>query len=76
MAAAVAFTGGAYYHPFKDQNIQINLSQIADELHSQYILSYQLQGPAQPGIHQIEVRVERPHMTVRARLGYYLSLQN
>lgn len=73
MAAAVAFTGGAYYHPFKDRNIQFNLSQIADELHSQYVLSYQLQGPAQPGIHQIEVRVERPHVKVRARLGYYLA---
>jgi VWFA-related protein len=73
MAAAVAFTGGAYYHPFKDRNIQFNLSRIADELHSQYVLSYQLQGPAQPGVHQIEVRVERPHVKVRARLGYYLA---
>lgn len=73
MAAAVAFTGGAYYHPFKDRNIQFNLSQIADELHSQYVLSYQLQGTAQPGVHQIEVRVERPHVKVRARLGYYLA---
>lgn len=75
MAAAVAFTGGAYYHPFKDRNIQINLSQIADELHSHYVLSYQLQGLAQPGIHQIEVRVERPHVKVRVRLGYYLAPQ-
>lgn len=72
MAAAVAFTGGAYYHPFKDRNIQINLSQIADELHSHYALSYELQGPVQPGIHQIEVRVDRPHLMVRSRLGYYL----
>lgn len=75
MAAAVAFTGGAYYHPFKDRNIQFNLSQIADELHSHYVLSYQLQGTAQPGVHQIEVRVERPHAKVRARLGYYLAPQ-
>ncbi|MFZ0214275.1 MAG: VWA domain-containing protein [Candidatus Acidiferrales bacterium] len=72
MGAAVAFTGGDYYHPFKDRNIQIALSHIADELHSQYILSYQLQGPAQPGIHEIEVRVSRPHVVVRARLGYYV----
>lgn len=73
MAAAVAFTGGAYYHPFKDRNIQIALGHIADELHSQYVLSYQLQGPAQPGVHQIEVRIARPHVVVRARLGYYLA---
>ncbi len=73
MGAAVAFTGGTYYHPFKDRNIQIALSHIADELHSQYALSYQLQGAPQPGVHQIEVRVDRPHLTVRARLGYYLA---
>jgi hypothetical protein len=73
MGAAVAFTGGDYYHPFKDRNIQVALSHIADELHSQYILSYQLQGPRQPGIHEIEVRVARPHVAVRARLGYYLA---
>lgn len=73
MGAAVAFTGGAYYHPMKDRNIQANLARIADELHSQYELSYQLQGQPQPGVHQIEVRVDRPHVTVRARLGYYLA---
>jgi VWFA-related protein len=76
MGAAVAFTGGAYYHPFKDRNIQANLARIADKLHSQYVLSYQLQGQAQPGVHQIEVRVDRPHVTVRARLGYYLAPQS
>jgi VWFA-related protein len=73
MGAAVAFTGGAYYHPFKDRNIQADLARIADELHSQYVLSYQLLGQALPGVHQIEVRVSRPHVTVRARLGYYLA---
>ncbi|MGC1105667.1 MAG: hypothetical protein WA876_03945, partial [Candidatus Acidiferrales bacterium] len=73
MGAAVAFTGGAYYHPFKDRNIQANLARIADELHSQYVLSYQLQGIPQPGVHEIEVRVSRPHVVVRARLGYYLA---
>jgi VWFA-related protein len=73
MAAAVQSTGGAYYHPFKDHNIQYALNAIGNELHSQYILSYQLQGTAQPGIHEIEVRVDRAHVTVRTRLGYYLA---
>lgn len=73
MGAAVAFTGGTYFHPFKDRNIQADLARIADELHSQYELSYQLQDSAQPGVHQIEVRVDRPHVIVRARLGYYLA---
>lgn len=73
MQAAVISTGGAYYHPFKDHSISNALDAIGHELHSQYVLSYQLQGPAQPGIHEIEVRVARPHVIVRARLGYYLA---
>jgi len=73
MAAAVQSTGGAYYHPFKDNNIQYALNAIGNELHSQYVLSYQLQGVPKPGIHEIEVRVDRAHVTVRARLGYYLA---
>lgn len=73
MAVAVQSTGGAYYHPFKDRNIQYALNAIGNELHSQYVLSYQLQGAAQPGIHEIEVRVDRSHVVVRARLGYYLA---
>lgn len=73
MGAAVAFTGGAYFHPFRDRNIQDALGDIADQLHSEYLLSYQLQGPVQPGVHQIEVRVSRPHLNVRARLGYYIA---
>lgn len=73
MAVAVQSTGGAYYHPFKDRNIQYALNAIGNELHSQYVLSYQLQGEAKQGIHEIEVRVDRPHVVVRARLGYYLA---
>jgi VWFA-related protein len=73
MQAAVISTGGAYYHPFKDHSISNALDAIGHELHSQYVLSYQLQGPAKPGIHEIEVRVARPHVIVRARLGYYLA---
>ncbi len=72
MQAAVAATGGEYFHPKKDRAIQAALNQIGNELHSQYVLSYQLQGAALPGIHEIRVAVSRPHVVVRARLGYYL----
>src|SRR6185437_7698092 len=72
LQAAVVSTGGEYFHPKKDRAIQTDLNQIGNELHSQYVLSYQLQGPAVPGIHQIKVIVSRPNAIVRARLGYYL----
>ena len=73
MEAAVTSTGGAYYHPFKDHTIAHALDEIGNELHSQYVLSYQLQGEAQPGVHEIEVRISRPHVKVRSRLGYYVA---
>jgi hypothetical protein len=73
MEVAVASTGGTYNHAFKDRRIRNAFDEIGNELHSHYVLSYQLQGPPQPGVHQIEVRVDRPRLTVRARLGYYLA---
>lgn len=72
LEAAVVSTGGEYFHPKKDRAIQTALNQIGNDLHSQYVLSYQLQGPPLPGIHQIKVTVSRPNAIVRARLGYYL----
>lgn len=72
MEVAVAETGGDYFHPKKDRAIEEALNHIGNELHSQYVLSYQLRGPATAGIHEIRVTVSRPHVIVRARLGYYL----
>jgi VWFA-related protein len=40
MEVAVASTGGAYYHAFKDRRIRNALDEVGNELHSQYVLSY------------------------------------
>jgi Ca-activated chloride channel homolog len=63
-------TGGGYYvvnNVLDDMNSIT--TQIAQELHNQYVLGFvprQLDGK----IHKIEVRVTRPHVKVRARESY------
>jgi VWFA-related protein len=73
LEVATAATGGLYQSTFRDHSIEDAIDEIGAELHGQYILAYRPSGTAQYGYHQIEVRVTRPNLTVRARPGYYLT---
>jgi VWFA-related protein len=73
LEVATAATGGLYQSTFRDHSIEDAIDQIGAELHGQYILAYQPSGSAQYGYHEIEVRVTRPNLSVRARPGYYLT---
>jgi VWFA-related protein len=73
LEVATAATGGLYQSTFRDHSIEDALDEIGAELHGQYILAYDPSGSAQYGYHQIEVRVTRPNLTVRARPGYFLT---
>ena len=46
---------------------------ILEEFRHRYLLSYRPEGVTAGGWHQIEVRVRRPGVTVRARAGYLSS---
>lgn len=73
LEVATTATGGIYQSTFRDHSIEDAIDQIGAELHGQYILSYQPTATTQYGYHQIEVRVTRPNLSVRARPGYYLT---
>jgi VWFA-related protein len=73
LEVATAATGGLYQSTFRDHSVEDAIDEIGAELHGQYILSYRPSSSAQYGYHQIEVRVTRPNLTVRARPGYYLT---
>jgi VWFA-related protein len=73
LEVATAATGGLYQSTFRDHSIEDAIDEIGAELHGQYILSYRPTSSTQYGYHQIEVRVTRPNLTVRARPGYYLT---
>lgn len=69
---AAAATGGMHRGGFKDSALERAISEIGGELHSQYLVSYRPAGVAAGGYHEIEIRVRRPNLRVRARPGYYL----
>jgi len=72
LEAATAATGGMHSGGFKDSSIERAVSAIGGELHSQYLISYRPAGVTAGGYHEIEVRVRRANLRVRARPGYYL----
>lgn len=65
------YTGGVFYTQWSSAALQVHLSQIAAELHSQYELAYVPDDLSSPGFHRIEVKVRRPGVRVRTRLGYF-----
>ncbi|MGB6200978.1 MAG: VWA domain-containing protein [Candidatus Acidiferrales bacterium] len=73
LEVATAATGGIYQSTFRDHSIEDAIDQIGAELHGQYMLAYQPSATTQYGYHEIEVRVTRPNLSVRARPGYYLT---
>jgi len=72
LEVAAAATGGMHQGGFKDSTLEHAISEIGGELHSQYLVSYRPAGVVTGGYHEIEIRVRRPNLRVRARPGYYL----
>jgi VWFA-related protein len=66
-------TGGEHYATWKDRSIEKAMDDIGGELHSQYTLTYAPTGTSAEGYHEINVKVDRADLTVRARPGYYLA---
>ena len=67
------YTGGREYGFTNLSNLGRALSDLGEELHSQYILSYQPNNPEDAGYHEIRVEVNRPNLEVRARQGYWAA---
>ncbi len=72
LEVAAAATGGMHKGGFKDSALERAISEIGGELHSQYLVSYRPARVAAGGYHEIEIRVRRPNLRVRARPGYFL----
>lgn len=70
---AASKTGGQFTATFGGKSMQKALDKIGAELHGQYSLTYELTGTNAAGYHEIKVRVNREHLTVRARPGYYIA---
>lgn len=67
------FTGGREYSFIGEKSLEKAVAGIADELHSQYLLSYAPNNQTEGGFHEIKVIVNRPKLEVRTRPGYWVA---
>ncbi|MBI3682382.1 MAG: VWA domain-containing protein [Acidobacteria bacterium] len=67
------FTGGREYSFVSQKALEEAVTRIGEELHSQYLISYNPNNKLEGGWHAIRVEVRRAAMTVRTRPGYWLA---
>ena len=67
------YTGGREYSFATLSGLEEALSDLGEELQSQYILSYSPNNMDEGGYHEIRVEVNRPALEVRTRPGYWMA---
>ncbi len=68
------YTGGREYTFGTQRGLERVISDIGEELHSQYLLSYTPTNVDEAGFHVINVTVKgRPGLKIRTRPGYYVA---
>jgi VWFA-related protein len=67
------FTGGRVYNFATEHGLEKAISDIGQDLNSQYVLSYSPREDTkdEPGFHNIRVTVDRPGLQIRTRPGYW-----
>lgn len=66
--------GTGVYPAFDISDLERAIASIVDELHNEYSIGYYPRTKGQPGeTRTVEVRVNRPQLTVRARSGYVVD---
>ncbi len=68
------YTGGRRLSFLKQKGLEQAISLIAEELHSQYFLSFTPPAPQREEFHEIRVEIRgRPDLVTRTRPGYWLA---
>jgi VWFA-related protein len=65
------YTGGREYSFKTQKDLERAVSELGEELHSQYLLTYRPNNEDEAGYHNIVVQVLKPGLTIRSRDGYY-----
>jgi VWFA-related protein len=65
------YSGGRQYAFKSQRELDQAVSDLGEELHSQYLLTYIPNNQEEAGYHNIVVQVLKPDMKIRARDGYY-----
>ncbi len=69
------YTGGREYSFVNLKTLERAISDLGEELHSQYLISYSPSDSVleDAGYHKVHVEVNRPSLTVRTRRGYWMA---
>jgi VWFA-related protein len=67
------YTGGREQSFMNQKDLDRAVSNMGEELHSQYLITYSPNNQDEAGFHNIVVEVKRPGLIVRTRDGYYLA---
>ncbi len=65
------YTGGIFYSQWSSNALQVHLSEIASDIHSQYLLAFVPNDLSERGFHRLEVKVSKHGVKVRTRRGYF-----
>jgi len=65
------YTGGREYSFKTQKDLERAVSELCEELHSQYLLTYRPNNEDEAGYHNIVVQVLKPNLNIRSRDGYY-----
>lgn len=65
-------TGGGYFELRRAEDLAATFARVADELHRQYLIGFEPQ-KLDDKMHELEVRVKKPGMKVRARKEYFAA---
>jgi Ca-activated chloride channel family protein len=69
------FTGGALFKVESTRDLGAVFLNILEEFRQRYLLTYSPSGALSAGWHQLEVRVKRRSLKIKARPGYFVSPQ-
>ncbi len=67
------YTGGREFPFYTQKGLEQAISDIGQELHNQYILTYVPNDQSEAGYHTIKVIVNKPELKVFTREGYWLA---
>jgi Ca-activated chloride channel family protein len=71
--AMTRYTGGQQYSIGNEHALEHAITQIGEEIHGQYLLSYTPANTNESGFHRIRVTARRTGLEVRSRPGYWPS---
>jgi len=67
------YTGGSEYNFTSQRELEKAVSQLGQQLHAQYLITYNPNNKLEGGWHEIRVVVERPNLQVSTRRGYWMA---